>query len=510
MSATAATTESTPYQSAYAARRAEIDALAAREWGVVVDGTSRPAADGRTFGTVDPATDRPLAQVADGGAADVDAAVRTGERGFEVWRRYSPQGRAAAVRELAAALREHGEELALLDALDGGSPIASMRGDARWAADHLEMFADWALLLTGRTYPATGRGLHYSRIEPYGVVGRIIPFNHPLFFAAGKLGAPLMAGNAVVVKPPPQAPLSAIRMAEIAAGVLPDGLVTVVPGAGPETGAAISAHPGIPRIAFIGSERTGRAIQRASADAAVKHVTLELGGKNAMVVLDDADLAAAAAGAVSGMNFTASQGESCGSNSRLVVHRSVADDLVARVVELVRAIRVGVPIAEDTQMGALVSREHLDRVRSYVDAGLAEGAVPVTGGDRPAHLPHGAFLEPTVFTGVTPGMRIAQEEIFGPVLSVITVDDDDEALRVANDVRYGLTASVWTENLRRAQRFADGFEAGYVWVNDSARHFPGLPFGGWKASGVGQEESLEELLGFTRTKVVNVRTDREA
>ncbi|RKN03467.1 aldehyde dehydrogenase family protein [Streptomyces radicis] len=508
MAATPST--SAPYASAYATRRAELDAIAVRDWGVVIDGTARPAAGGKTFTTIDPATDAPLAQVADGGAADIDAAVRSAQKGFETWRRYSPQGRASAVREFAAAIRAQVEELALLDAVDGGSPVASMRGDARWAADHLEMFADWALMIKGDTYPGTGTGLHYSRLEPYGVVGRIIPFNHPLFFAAGKLGAPLMAGNAVIVKPPPQAPLSAIRMGEIAAQVLPAGLVNVVPGAGPETGAAISAHPDIPRIAFIGSEGTGRAIQRASAQAAVKNVTLELGGKNAMVVLPDADLERAAVGVVSGMNFTASQGESCGSNSRLVVHRSVADELVARVVELVERIRVGVPVDETTQMGALVTREHLDRVRSYVAAGLAEGAVLATGGDRPEHLPHGCFLAPTVFTGVTPTMRIAQEEIFGPVLSVITVDDDDEALRVANDVRYGLTASVWTENLRRAQRFVDAFQAGYVWVNDSARHFPGLPFGGVKASGIGKEESIEELLGFAQTKVVNVRTDWDA
>lgn len=493
-----------PYADAYQRRSAEIAAVRAREWGLVIDNQVRPAESGRTFVTVDPATELALADVADGGAEDVDAAVDAAQRGFEAWRRYSPRGRASAVRELAAAVRDNADELGLLDAIDGGSPVTSMRSDAVWAAEMLEMFADWSLLIKGETYPASGSGLHYSRPEPYGVVGRIIPFNHPIFFAAGKLGAPLMAGNAVILKPPPQAPLSAIRMGELAAQVFPAGVVNVVNGASPAPGAAISAHPGIPRIAFIGSERTGREIQRASAEAAVKSVSLELGGKNAMVVLPDADLEAAARGAVSGMNFTASQGESCGSNSRLVVHRSVADHLVARIVELVEEIRVGVPLEESTQMGALVSREHYERVLSYVEAGVGEGAVLATGGGRPAHLPVGCFLAPTVFTGVTERMRIAQEEIFGPVLSVLTYESEDEALRIANGVRYGLTASVWTRDLDAAHRFAEELQAGYVWINDSARHFPGLPFGGFKASGIGKEESLEEILSFTQTKVVNI------
>lgn len=497
-------TTTTPYAAAYAPHQAMLETVRSRDWGLLIDNEQRPAAGGATFTTVDPATEQPLAEVADAGGADVDAAVRSAQRGFEIWRGYSPQGRASAVREVAGLIREHAEELALLDALDGGSPLAAMRKDTAWASEMLEMFADWALMIKGETYPGAGTGLHYSRPEPYGVVGRIIPFNHPLFFAAGKLGAPLMAGNAVVLKPPPQAPLSAIRLGELIAQVLPPGVVTIVNGASPAPGAAISSHPDIHRIAFIGSERTGREIQRASAAAAVKHVSLELGGKNAMVVLADADLEAAAQGAVFGMNFTASQGESCGSNSRLLVHRSVADQLVARVAELVEQIEVGVPVAETTQMGALVSREHYERVLGYVDAGREDGARLVTGGVRPDHLPQGCFLAPTVFDGVRPDMRIAQEEIFGPVLSVLAFDDDDEALRIANGVRYGLTASVWTSDVDRAHRFAEDLQAGYVWVNDSARHFPGLPFGGVKASGIGKEESLDEILSFTQSKTVSI------
>lgn len=497
-------TATTPYADEYAPHRATLEAIRSRDWGLLIGNELRPAASGATFTTFDPATELPLAEVADGGEADVEAAVRSGRRGFESWRRYSPQGRASALRELAAHIRANAGELGLLDALDGGSSVTAMRKDALWAADHLEMFADWALMIKGETFPGAGTGLHYSRPEPYGVVGRIIPFNHPIFFGAGKLGAPLMAGNAVILKPPPQAPLSAIRLGELIAEVLPPGVVNIVNGAGPAPGVAIAAHPEIERIAFIGSERTGRDIQRVAAGVGVKHVSLELGGKNAMVVLEDADIEAAAQGAVFGMNFTATQGESCGSNSRLLLHRSIADRVLARVVELVEQIEVGVPVSESTQMGALVSREHFERVSRYIAIGREEGAVVATGGGRPAHLPEGLFIAPTVFSGVTPAMTIAQEEIFGPVLSVLTFDTDDEAVEIANGVRYGLTAGVWTQDVDRAHRFAEDLRAGYVWINDSSRHFPGLPFGGVKASGLGKEESLEEILSFTQSKTVSI------
>lgn len=494
----------TPYETDYAPHRATLQAIRSRDWGLLIDNELRPAANGATFTTVDPSTELSLAEVADGGGDDIEAAVRSGRRGFEAWRRYSPKGRASAVRELASLIRANADELGLLDALDSGSPVTSMRKDVLWAADMLEMFADWALMIKGETYPGAGTGLHYSRPEPYGVVGRIIPFNHPLFFAAGKLGAPLMAGNAVILKPPPQAPLSAIRLGELIAQVLPAGVVNIVNGSTPSPGVAIAAHPEIERIAFIGSEHTGREIQRVSAGVGVKHVSLELGGKNAMVVLSDADLEAAAQGAVFGMNFTATQGASCGSNSRLLVDRSIADQLVARVVELVEEIKVGVPIAESTQMGALVSREHFERVNGYIQAGRRAGAVVATGGGRPDHLPEGFFIAPTVFDKVTSDMAIAQEEVFGPVLSVLTFENDDEAVRIANGVRYGLTASVWTQDVDRAHRFVDDLQAGYVWVNDSSRHFPGLPFGGVKASGLGKEESLEEILSFTQSKTISI------
>lgn len=496
-----------PYASSYLPIASQLRAIQEREWRLHIDGSARASSSGRLYTTVDPATEAPLAEVPDGDEKDIDLAVEAAKRGFETWRRYSALDRAKALREVAGALREHVDELGLLDSIDGGSPVTSMRNDVRWAADFIDMYADWALMVKGETIPASGGGLHYTRPEPYGVVGRIIPFNHPVLFAAAKSAAPLLAGNSLVVKPPPQAPLSALRIGELFAQVLPAGVVNVVTGAGPETGAALARHPDVRRIAFIGSEPTGRAIQKLGAEGGVKHVTLELGGKNAMVVLPDADLEAAAAGAVRGMNFTASQGESCGSNSRLLLHESIADAVLRRVVELVQQIRVGVPVDESTEMGALVTRQHHERVVSYVEAGLAEGATLATGGKQPEHLPVGCFIEPTVFTDVRPEMRIAQEEIFGPVLSVLTFRDDDEALRIANGVKYGLTASVWTNDLRRAHWFAEGFQAGFVWMNDSGRHFPGVPFGGFKASGVGREEGIDEILSFTETKAVNIRLD---
>ncbi|MHB1129830.1 MAG: aldehyde dehydrogenase family protein [Ilumatobacteraceae bacterium] len=492
------------YASAYSGIGGLLTSIAARRWPLIIGGESCAANGDATYATFDPATGQVLAHVADANAHDVDRAVIAAEQGARTWRNVAPRDRAKLMRRFADVLRGHADELGLLDALDGGSPITSMRADVHWAAEFLDTFADWSLSMKGEVIPSTADGLHYTKLEPYGVVARIIPFNHPVMFAAGKLAAPLLAGNAIILKPPHQAPLSAIRVGELAAEVFPAGVVNVVTGAGPATGIAIARHPGIRRIAFIGSERTGREIQRLSAEVAVKHVTLELGGKNAMVVLNDADPSAAAAGAVRGMNFTASQGESCGSNSRLLVHRSLMDDVVGHVADLVRKIRVGVPVDPATEMGALVSREHYDRVMGYIDTGMAEGATLVTGGTRPDHLAQGCFVNPTVFADVRPEMRIAQEEIFGPVISIIGFDDDDEAIRIANGVRYGLTASVWTNNLRRAHQFIDGFHAGYVWVNDSARHFAGMPFGGYKASGIGREESIEEVFSFCETKSVNI------
>jgi len=455
----------------------------------------------RTYPTIDPTTEEVLAWVPDGGAADVDLACQATYDAAPAWRATEPRSRAAAVRALAAVVRAHAGELATLDSLDLGSPYAMMLEDVERAADSLELFAGWALELKGEVIPASAGHLHYTTREPFGVVGRIIPFNHPIMFAAGKIAAPLVAGNTVLLKPAHQTPLSALRLGELAAGVLPSGVLNIVTGSGAEPGEAIARHPRIRRIAFIGSERAGRAIQAAAAAVTVKHISLELGGKNAMLVLPDADLDSAAAAAVQGMNITASSGQSCGSTSRLLVHEDVADAMAERVAERMSALRMGDPLDAATEVGPLVTAEHAASVLAAIrQAAHSGGRIQA----RPAVPDRGFFVAPTVVSGVVPSDPVARQEIFGPVLTVLSYRDEKQALDIANAVDYGLTAAVWTNDLSRAHRFAAALDAGFVWINGVSRHFPGVPYGGVKSSGVGREESLEELLGFTQVKAVNV------
>jgi betaine-aldehyde dehydrogenase len=344
--------------------------------------------------------------------------------------------------------------------------------------------------------------------EPYGVVGRIVPFNHPFKFATGKSAAPLMAGNAVVVKPAEHTSLSALRLAALTEDILPPGVFNVVTGTGPACGAALVAHPGVPRVAFTGSVPTGRAVLRAAAEH-IKHTTLELGGKNPMIVFPDADPARAARGAVAGMNLRRTMGQSCQSNSRVLVHADVKDAFLAELIDLVEALRVGDPRDEGTDLGPLAFREHHERVIAYVRAGLDDGATLLTGGGRPDGLSQGFYLEPTVFGDVRPGMRIAREEIFGPVMAVIEWRDEREMVEIANGVEYGLTANVWTDDLRNAHRTARLLQAGLVWINGDGRKPVGTPFGGFKHSGLGTEGSLEELLSYTRLKSVVINLTGE-
>ena len=464
------------------------------------------ARGGNTIDAINPATGETVARIPRCRESDVDDAARAAAAAQSAWRAMGPLERAAVVGRIADVVLEHADELAALDVTDNGSPIREMRRDAHIAAGQLRYFAGLALMLRGETIPIAHDRLDYTLHEPFGVVGRLVPFNHPLMFAAGRLGAPLVAGNTVIMKPSEHTSLSALRLGELIRDIVPPGVVNVISGYGAEVGDALVAHPAVRRIAFIGSVPVGRAIQRRAAEHTVKTVTLELGGKNPIVVFDDADLDAAVDGALRGMNFTW-QGQSCGSTSRLLVHESEHEQFVARLAEHIESLRSGLPQDEATETGAIVNRGQYEKVLGYVQVGRDEGARLVVGGETPSdgELARGLFVRPALFDRVRPESRLAQEEIFGPVLAALPFATYDDAIQIANGVSYGLSASVFTRDLATAHRFARDVEAGYVWVNDSSVHFPGTDFGGVKDSGVGREEGFQELLSYTQSKNVNVR-----
>jgi acyl-CoA reductase-like NAD-dependent aldehyde dehydrogenase len=471
----------------------------------LIGGELATAASGDTIDALNPATGHTIARFPRCAAEDVDRAARAAREAQPAWRALPPLERAAAVNAIADVVMEHAEGLARLDVDDNGSPIREMRRDAGIAAGQLRYFAGLALQLRGDTIPSDFDRLDYTLHEPFGVVGRIIPFNHPLMFAAGRLGAPLIAGNTVIVKPSEHTSLSALRLGELIREIVPPGVVNIVTGYGGEAGDALVAHPEVRRIAFIGSVPIGRAIQQRAAAHVVKTVTLELGGKNPIVVFPDADLDQAVDGAVKGMNFTW-QGQSCGSTSRLLVHSSEHDAFVERLAAKMDALRHGPPSDEHTQTGAIVHRGQFDKVIDYLRIGREEGARVLAGGGpvEDEALQGGMFVRPTLFDGVRPDSRLASEEIFGPVLAAMPFESYDEALAIANGLSYGLSASVFTNDLRTAHRFARDVQAGYVWVNDASAHFPGTDFGGVKDSGVGREEGFQELASYTQSKNVNL------
>lgn len=473
-----------------------------RDWRLLVGGRLVAPRSGRSYPDASPYTEEVIAEVPDADAEDVADAVRAAREAAADWRRTPARRRARLVEELADAIAQRVHDFAVLDAIDGGAPISEMTADVHAAVGSLRMFAGLATELKGATIPAS-ENLHFTVREPFGVAARIIPFNHPFMFAGSKIAAPLVAGNATILKPPEAAPLSALLLGEVAREILPPGVLSIVVGDGPTVPRSIVRDPAVRRIGFTGSARTGQAVQRDAAEAGVKDVTLELGGKNALVAFPDAAPDEVARGAVDGMNFTWS-GQSCGSTSRLLVHESIADRVVKQVVRLAESRRTASPLDPLSEQGTLISRQHYDKVVGYIDVAKSEGAEVLTGGGRPDGLDTGLFVAPTVLDRVHADSRIATEEVFGPVLSVIRWGDDDDVVQLANGVEYGLTASVWTDDLRLAHRVIDELEAGYIWVNGSAQHFPGVPFGGVKSSGIGREESLEELLSYTTLKAVNV------
>jgi betaine-aldehyde dehydrogenase len=444
-----------------------------------------------------------LGKVIDGTVADAEAAIAAAKAAFKEWRRVPPLERARMLRAIADVLRKNGEELAMLDAADCGNPYAEMVRDANAGAAQLDFYAGLVTEMKGASIPMGPDVVNFSVREPLGVVGRIIPFNHPFMFAAGKSGAPLAAGNTVVLKPPEQAPLSALRLAELIDGILPPGVWNVVPG-GREVGQVLSSHPDVAMVALIGSVPTGRAVMKAASDT-LKPVLLELGGKNALIAYPDADIEAVSAAVVDGMNFTWC-GQSCGSTSRAFIHEKIYDEVLRRAAESIKRYKPGDPTDPATTMGSIINQVQYDRVLKYIAAGKEDGARLVSGGKRPddPKLAKGLFVEPTIFADVNMGMRIGKEEIFGPVLSVFKWKDEADMLAQVNQVEYGLTCSIWTNDLATAHRTAAAVEAGYVWINEVSKHFLGAPFGGYKQSGVGREECIEELIRFTREKNIHV------
>lgn len=432
----------------------------------------------------------------------MDRAAQAAHAGFLEWRRVPPLSRAAIVREASAVLRKHNRELALIDAMDCGSPVRELIRDIEMGAASMDYFAGLATEIKGVVLPSAEGQLNYTLRQPLGVIARIGAFNHPFMFAATKLAAPLVAGNAVIIKSPEQAPLSSLRLAELLGPLFPPGVLNILSG-GAECGEAIVRHPLIDKIGLIGSVHTGRAILRGAA-ARMKKVSLELGGKNALIALPDSDPGKVGAAIIRGMNF-AWCGQSCGSTSRAFVHNSIHDEVVHIVKQAAEKIRAGIPTDSQTEMGALISREHHAKVVDFIKSGCVEGATLVTGGGAPTdpQLARGFFLNPTVFSDVRHSMRIATEEIFGPVLSILRWNDEAEMLRQVEDVDYGLTAAIWTSDLATAHRLASEVRAGFVWINNVAQHFLGAPFGGLKQSGLGREESIDELLECTEIKSVN-------
>ena len=470
---------------------------------LLIGGEWRDAEGGKTQPVINPATEEVIAEVGSASRGDVDAAVAAARAALTgPWRKMSARERGRVIWRVGERLTEKIDEVARLETLHNGKPITESRHiEIPMAAECLQYFAGWADKIHGETVPVKGNGLVYTLREPLGVVAAIVPWNFPLLLAMWKVAPALAAGNTVVLKPASQTPLTALAFGQIALDAgLPPGVLNVITGSGATVGQAIVEHPGVNKIAFTGDTSTGRGVMRTAAET-VKHLTLELGGKSPNIVFPDADLDAAVRGATVGIFY--GKGEVCAAGSRLLVDRSIKDQFIAKVAERAKKMVPGDPLDPKTRLGAIASKAQLERVLNYVQIAKTEGASLVAGGSRAdIGTGKGFFMQPTVFTDVTPEMTIAREEIFGPVLAAIEFGDVDEAIARANDSMYGLAAGVWTRDLKKAHYVASRLEAGTVWVNTYNVYDTAASFGGYKQSGFGREMGQHALDFYTQSKTV--------